>query len=374
MAPSTSEFDYDLPPELIAQEPVEPRDASRLLVLGGDGDLQHRTFRDLTGYLEAGDLLVLNQTRVLPARLFGRKVPSGGRVEVLLLRPAATAAAGAGAGSVLPLAVWGESWEWEALVRPGRRLQPGAELVFGAVPRLYARVLSRTPAGGRVLSFRPALEGESFGRAAQALGEIPLPPYITHALADPERYQTVYASVQGSVAAPTAGLHFTPAVLEAARARGASLAKVTLHIGLDTFRPVREERLEDHRMHSEWYEVPPETAEAVAGCRERGGRVIACGTTVVRTLEAVADPDHPGRVRAGEGQTTLFIYPGYRFRVVDLVLTNFHLPRSTLLMLVSAFGGRERVMAAYQEAARLGYRFYSFGDAMLVFPERGGSR
>lgn len=358
----TDQFDYDLPTELVAQEPMEPRDASRLLVLRADGDLDHRIFRDLPDYIEAGDLIVLNQTRVLRARLFGRKVPGGGRVEVFLLRPVA--------------GDWSESWEWEALVRPGRRVQPGVELVFdgpataqaAAVPRLHGRVTARTAAGGRVVSFRPAVAGESFGQAVEAMGQVPLPPYITRPLADPERYQTVYASVRGSVAAPTAGLHFTPGVLERLSAKGVAEARVTLHIGLDTFRPVREENVEDHRMHSEWYDVPAQTAQAVAACRDRGGKVVACGTTAVRTLEAASDPEAPGRVRPGAGQTALFIHPGYRFRVVDRVLTNFHLPRSTLLMLISAFGGTERIMAAYREAARLRYRFYSFGDAMFIFP------
>ncbi len=365
----TDQFDYDLPRELIAQKPAEPRDASRLLVLRSDGGLDHRFFRDLPGYLEAGDLIVLNQTRVLRARLVGRKEPTGGRVEVLLLRPVATSSAG-----------WSESWEWEALVRPGRRLRPGAELVFegpaatpgAAVRRLYGRVTARTAAGGRVISFRPAVAGESFGGVVEALGEIPLPPYITRPLDDPERYQTVYSSAHGSVAAPTAGLHFTPGVLERLRDKGVAEARVTLHIGLDTFRPVREQNVEDHRMHSEWFEVPARTVQSVAACRDRGGKVVACGTTVVRTLEAAADPEAPGLVRPGCGRTTLFIYPGYRFRVVDRVLTNFHLPRSSLLMLTSAFGGTERIMAAYREAARMKYRFYSFGDAMLIFPGSPG--
>ncbi len=364
----TDEFDYHLPPELIAQQPVSPRDASRLMVLGPAsprGVLEHRTFRDLPRFLRRGDLLVLNQTRVLRARLIGRKSPTGGKVEVLLLRPAAAGAH--------PRA-WSESWEWEALVRPGRRVAPGAELVFGDEakgPALYGRVVDRTASGGRVIAFRPGPDGGSFGRLVETLGHMPLPPYVTRPLANPDRYQTIFARVRGSVAAPTAGLHFTPRVFARLAEIGVEKALVTLHIGLDTFRPVREERVEDHRMHSEWYEVPPETAEAVAACRARGGRVVACGTTVVRTLEAAADPNHLGHVVAGSGRTDLFIFPGYRFKVVDVMLTNFHLPRSTLLMLVSAFGGTERILAAYREAARLDYRFYSFGDAMLVFPEAG---
>lgn len=357
----TEAFDYDLPAELIAQEPVEPRDRSRLLVVGPQ--LQHRSFHDLPQLLSPGDLVVFNRTRVIPARLHGRK-STGGRVEVLLLRPAAVEAPG-------------QPPTWEALVRPGRRVQPGTELLFGdsdSTPergggtRLTGRVLARTAGGGRLIAFAPVAPGQGFAEAIDALGETPLPPYITSPLTDPERYQTIFARDRGSVAAPTAGLHFTPAVMAALAERGVERAWVTLHIGLDTFRPVREERVEDHEMHREWFEVPAETADAVADCRRRGGRVVACGTTVVRTLEAAADPERSGLVAAGHGETDLFIYPGYRFRVVDVMLTNFHLPRSTLLMLVSAFGGTERVLAAYREATRLRYRFYSFGDAMLIFP------
>lgn len=372
---------------MIAQAPVEPRDGARLLVLapsraGPDpGLLEHRRFLDLPDYFESGDLLVLNETRVLPARLFGSKSGSGGRVEVLLLRPMAGEApldrTGTPAGEA-PLDP-AESWEWEALVRPGRRIQTGTELLFDTPParvaesRLSGRVVGRTSGGGRRIVFRPGQAGETFARIIEALGQAPLPPYITRPLTDPERYQTIFARVRGSAAAPTAGLHFTPRILESLRQKGVSQAMVTLHIGLDTFRPVREEEVENHRMHSEWYDVPPETAQAIAACRARGGRVVACGTTVVRTLESVADPGGSGLVRAGSGRTRLFIYPGYSFGAVDAILTNFHLPRSTLLMLVSAFGGRERVLAAYEEAARLGYRFYSLGDAMLVFPPSGGS-
>jgi len=368
----TATFDYHLPPELIAQEPVEPRDASRLLVLGsrvpaaGRPALEHRIFRDLPDLLGPSDLVVFNETKVIPARLLGWK-STGGRVEVLLLRPAEDSP---GAAGDVPEDVV----RWEALVKPGRRVKPGSELVFGndpGAPRLRARVEARTEAGGRILSFTTVREGESFGQVLEELGRVPLPPYVTRALEDPERYQTIYARRPGSVAAPTAGLHFTPEVMRRLSDKGVSRAWVTLHIGLDTFRPVREEDVEDHRMHREWYEVPAETAEAIARCRERGGAVVACGTTVVRTLESAADPDRPGLVRPGSGETSLFIYPGFRFRVVDVLLTNFHLPRSTLIMLVAAFGGTERVMAAYREAVRLRYRFYSFGDAMLVFPPPG---
>jgi S-adenosylmethionine:tRNA ribosyltransferase-isomerase len=371
----TDTFDYHLPPELIAQEPVEPRDASRLLVLGsrvpaaGRAALEHRTFRDLPDCLEPGDLVVFNETKVIPARLLGWKT-SGGRVEVLLLRPVEGSPEAADD-------VRGDVVRWEALVKPGRRVRPGSELVFGedpGAPLLRARVEARTEAGGRLLSFTILRGGESFGRVLEELGRVPLPPYVTRALEDPERYQTIYARRPGSVAAPTAGLHFTPEVMRRLSDKGVSRAWVTLHIGLDTFRPVREENVEDHRMHREWYDVPAETAEAIARCRRRGGAVVACGTTVVRTLESAADPDRPGLVRPGSGETSLFIYPGFRFRVVDALLTNFHLPRSTLIMLVAAFGGTERVMAAYREAVRVRYRFYSFGDAMLVFPPSGPDR
>jgi len=384
----TDTFDYYLPAELVAQRPAEPRDASRLMVLRADGGLEHRRFRDLPEYLEPGDLLVLNQTRVMPARLLGRKAATGGRVEVLLLRPlpgAGGSPVGSGPGAA---GDFDRAWEWEALVRPGRRVQPGAELVFDGPdgrPLLFGKVGARTDSGGRAVTFRPAPaeqaasgwtgaagpEGreaaESFGRLIDVLGRVPLPPYIKRPPADPERYQTIYASVRGSAAAPTAGLHFTPAVFSRLEARGVKTARVTLHIGLDTFRPVREENLEDHRMHSEWFDIPAETAQAVADCRRRGAAVTACGTTVVRTLEAGADPERPGLVRPGSGETRLFIYPGYRFQVVDRLLTNFHLPRSTLLMLVAAFAGTDRIMSAYREAVRLRYRFYSFGDAMLIF-------
>ncbi|HLT57740.1 MAG TPA: tRNA preQ1(34) S-adenosylmethionine ribosyltransferase-isomerase QueA [Limnochordales bacterium] len=337
-----SDFDYDLPPALIAQQPVEPRDAARLLVVHRDsGKLEHRVFRDLPAYLRAGDVLVLNDTRVLPARLLGAKETTGGRVEVLLLRRHGPDT-------------------WEALVRPGRRVPVGTRIVF-AGGRLAAVVLDRTAAGGRLLRFEPADDLDA--RLAE-LGQVPLPPYIREPLADPERYQTVYAREAGSAAAPTAGLHFTPALLERLRAQGVLLVHLTLHVGLGTFRPVQVERVQDHRMHAEFYAVPAETAAAVNEAKEEGRRVVAVGTTAARTLEAVADDE--GRVEAGEGWTDLFIYPGYRWKVVDALVTNFHLPRSTLLMLVSAFLGRERTLAAYQEAVERGYRFFSFGDAMLI--------
>ncbi|GFN23194.1 tRNA preQ1(34) S-adenosylmethionine ribosyltransferase-isomerase QueA [Thermanaeromonas sp. C210] len=336
------EFDYYLPPELIAQEPVEPRDSSRLLVLHRrDGRLEHRRFYDLPQYLEKGDILVLNDTRVIPARLFGRKAGTGGRVEVLLLSP-----------------LGGD--RWETLVRPGRRVPPGTRLIFGQ-GELEARVLSTTDEGGRVLEF--AYRG-SWEDILARLGRVPLPPYIRRELPDPERYQTVYARHPGSAAAPTAGLHFTPRLLEKIREKGVEVASILLHVGLGTFRPVKEETVEKHRMHAEYYIVLPETAEAINKARARGGRVVAVGTTVVRTLETVATPE--GRISPGEGYTDLFIYPGYSFKAVDCLITNFHLPRSTLLMLVSAFAGREKILQAYRVAVEEGYRFFSFGDAMLI--------
>ncbi len=360
------DFDYDLPEDRIAQTPLEPRDASRLLVLSRtDGRIAHRTFRDLLELLRPGDCLVLNDSRVLPARLVGRR-PGGGRAEVLLLRRSAT-----GGGAEV----------WEALVRPARRLRPGASVLFGEGDgALTATVLERGKGGEAVLRLSPAggtasaqsadgTAGETSDAAGRVdrllrrLGRAPLPPYIRAPLADPERYQTVYACEEGSAAAPTAGLHFTPELLAAIQDRGVAVARLTLHVGLDTFRPVQVERLADHRMHAEFYRLPEEAAALVNATRARGGRVVAVGTTAVRVLETCAAG---GGVRAGEGWTDLFIFPGYRFQAVDALLTNFHLPRSTLLMLVAAFAGREAVLAAYEEAVREGYRFYSFGDAMLI--------
>lgn len=336
----TELFDYPLPPERIAQTPVEPRDASRLLVLDqATGAIVHRRFRDLPEYVRAGDLLVFNDTRVLPARLLGRK-PTGARVEVLLLQRL-------------------DDTRWEALVSPGRRLGVGAAIEFA--DGLRARVIERRPDGARVLEFSTA-DGASVDAAIHRVGQVPLPPYIHQPLADPERYQTLFARVEGSAAAPTAALHFTPALLDALRVSGAEFAFVTLHIGIGTFRPVRTEEIEAHEMHEEWYSVPPETAEAIAACR---GRVIAVGTTVVRCLEAAAEPEGR-RVRAESGRTRLYITPGYRFRVVEGLITNFHMPRSSLLVLVSALVGRERLLAAYHAALAEGYRFLSFGDAMLI--------
>ena len=349
-----ADFDYDLPPELIAQTPIEPRDGSRLLVLHREtGAIEHRVFREIGVYLRAGDLLVANRSRVIPARLRGVKEGSGGQVELLLL------------------AVRGDLGSdcWEALVRPGRRIHAGQRLIFGGA--LSAEVLDRTPTGGRIVRLSAA-DGDVAGAVAR-VGSVPLPPYIHTPLADAERYQTVYAREPGSAAAPTAGLHFTPELLAALEDAGVGTTFVTLHIGLDTFRPIAEENLDTHAMHSEAIELGAESAARINATRAAGGRVVAVGTTAVRTLEAVASltaehgeaPD-AALVEPYAGRTALFIRPGHRFRAVDAMLTNFHLPRSTLLVLVSAFAGRELILRAYAEAVRERYRFYSFGDAMLI--------
>jgi S-adenosylmethionine:tRNA ribosyltransferase-isomerase len=342
----TADFDYHLPPELIAQEPVEPRDASRLLVLGRtDGAVAHRRFADLPELLRPDDLLVANDSRVHPARLYGTKPETGGRIELLLLREHTAGA-------------------WEALVRPARRVRAGTTLALlgrdGTPSGLAAHIGGALGAGRAVHFDAPAQE------VFERCGHVPLPPYIHRRLDDPERYQTVYAAAPGSAAAPTAGLHFTPRLLERLRARGVEFALVTLHVGLDTFRPVTEERPQEHAMHSERIVVPAEAAEAISRTKQRGGRVVAVGTTAVRTLEAAAIASPHGQVEPYDGSTDLYILPGFTFRVVDALITNFHLPRSTLLMLVSAFASRERVLAAYAEAIRERYRFYSFGDAMLI--------
>lgn len=354
------EFDYSLPPELIAQTPVEPRDHARLLVLDrGAGGMEHRRFYDIVDYVSPGDLLVANESKVLPARLLGYKVGTGGKVEVLLLRP-----------EPQPEEAGGEPATWEALVSPGRRVMEGTRLGFGnpdGGPYLEATVVARAELGGRIVRFdrppRPLLD---------ALGQMPLPPYIHEKLDDPSRYQTVYARTEGSAAAPTAGLHFTQRLIGELKGKGVGFATVVLHVGLDTFRPVHEGNIEEHPMHSEWYALPQETAEAITRTRANGGRVIAVGTTSVRVLETVAqaqgleNADRAREVSAGEGWSRLYIRPGYRFGLVDAMITNFHLPRTTLLMLVSAFAGRELVLRAYGEAIREQYRFYSFGDAMFV--------
>ena len=336
-----SDFDYDLPPELIAQTPMRPRDHSRLLVLHREsGDVGHRRFLDLTDYVRAGDVVVFNDTRVFPARLRGRREPSGGAVEALLLREA-------------------EPGVWEALVKPGRRVRVGDELSFGG-GELRARVVDRTPSGGRRLAL---FADNGVDKALMRVGETPLPPYIHRPPDNPDDYQTIYARRRGSSAAPTAGLHFTPRMMRAIAERGVGIAWLTLHIGLATFMPIREEEVERHEMHSEWCSVPAATAQALGDARARGGRCVAVGTTTARALEASA---RAGAIQPFEGETDIFIAPGHQFRAVDALLTNFHMPRSTPLLLTCAFGGRERVLAAYREAVRERYRFLSFGDAMLI--------
>lgn len=337
----TSDFMYDLPEELIAQTPVEPRDHSRMMVIPLDGGaIQHRHFYDVADYLNPGDALVINETRVIPARLLGER-ENGGAAEILLLK------------QVGPK-------HWETLVKPGRRLKPGARVSFGG-GRLVAEIVGDTDAGGRVVDF--ICEG-TLEAALDELGEMPLPPYIHEKLEDRERYQTVYARSEGSAAAPTAGLHFTPELMERIRAKGVEIIPVLLHVGLGTFRPVKAEDVEDHVMHSEYYEVTEEAAQRLRAVRERGGRIIAVGTTSVRTLESAAEAK--GVLNAGSGWTNIFIKPGYEFKMIDGLITNFHLPGSTLVMLVSALLGRERTLAAYEEAVRERYRFFSFGDATLI--------
>ena len=335
-----SDFMYDLPEARIAQTPVEPRDHSRLMVLHRDTHaIEHRHFFDIVEYLNPGDVLVINETKVIPARLYGER-PTGGAVEVLLLKQLGPK-------------------RWETLVRPGKKLKPGAEVIFGD-GRLTCRVLESTDVGGRIVEF--ACEG-SFEAALDALGEMPLPPYIHEKLADRDRYQTVYAKQEGSAAAPTAGLHFTPELLERIRAKGVEIVPVLLHVGLGTFRPVKVENIEEHEMHSEYFEVTEEAARRVNAARERGSRVVAVGTTSVRTLESAAEN---GRLVAQRGDTSIFIKPGYRFQLVDALITNFHLPGSTLIMLVSALYDREHILEAYKTAVDMEYRFFSFGDAMLI--------
>ena len=335
-----SDFWYDLPEERIAQTPAEPRDSSRLLVYHRDTKtIEHKIFRDVIDYLKAGDVLVVNRTRVLPARLYAHTL-HGGAVEVLLLKR-------------LSLDTW------EVLVRPGKKCRPGVRLVINE--ELSLEVLSVTDSGERIVKF--AYEG-TFEDVLSRVGTVPLPPYIHEKLADPERYQTVYARENGSAAAPTAGLHFTPELLGRIREKGVEIAEVLLHVGLGTFRPVKEENVLDHKMHSEYYEVSEEAADIVNRAKREGRRVICVGTTSVRTVETVAD--ERGFLRPCKGNTEIFIYPPYRFKCVDALITNFHLPESTLLMLVSALCSREEMLEAYRVAVGEGYRFFSFGDAMLV--------
>lgn len=371
----TSDFDYELADDRIARYPAEQRDESRLLALPrSGGSIRHLRFSDLPELLAAGDVLVLNESRVLPARLLGRK-PTGAPAEILLLRPHAPGGAGSAGPSSGAVAISEapassgarghdgvpDEHLWEALVRPGSKLKPGRRVVIS--PELEVAILDSTPESGRVVRLETELP---VAEALDRYGHMPLPPYLDREdePLDRRRYQTVYARRAGSVAAPTAGLHFTEDLLNEIREGGVSLTRITLHVGVGTFRPVEEEDPEEHPMHAEVFDVPAAAADAINRSRERGGRVWAVGTTVVRTLESVAAED--GTVRPATGSTDLFIVPGYEFRVVDALVTNFHLPRSTLLMLVSAFGGRERVLAAYEEAIREGYRFYSYGDAMVI--------
>lgn len=338
----TSDFYYDLPPELIAQTPLDRRDSSRLMTLDkATGAVGHAHFYDLPSYLRPGDCLVLNDSRVLPARLIGHREPGGGVCEVLLLTDRGDKT-------------------WECLVRPGRKLRQGARVVFGN-GELTGQITDVLPDGNRLVRFD--YQG-IFLEVLERLGKMPLPPYIKAELQDKERYQTVYSKEIGSAAAPTAGLHFTQELLEQVRAMGVKVCTVTLHVGLGTFRPVGEEELEDHEMHQEFCTVPQETADIVNQTKAEGGRVVCVGTTSCRTVESWAGED--GRLKAGSGWTGIYIYPGYRFKVLDALVTNFHLPESTLIMLVSALAGRERTLAAYQEAVRERYRFFSFGDAMLI--------
>lgn len=348
-----SAFDYDLPQELIAQTPIEPRDASRLLVIDrASGSFAHRHFRDIGEYLRPGDLLIANQSRVIPARLLGRRAESGGNVEVLLLAERADLGANV----------------WETLVRPGRRLREGSQVLFGKEneqPSLQAEILQRTEAGGRVVRFTAPGGQGSVREVIEQLGRMPLPPYIHETLQDPERYQTVYSRITGSAAAPTAGLHFTSELLDRLRGQGVRVGFVTLHVGLDTFRPVEVEDFREHKMHSEEIDLDEPTAALIRQTRREGGRVVAVGTTAVRVLESVASI-HNGQALPYHGATRLYITPGYRYQLVDALITNFHLPRSTLLLLVSAFMSKTLMELAYQEAIRERYRFFSFGDAMFI--------
>ncbi len=364
----TDDFDYHLPPELIAQTPLEQRDASRLLVLSrATGRIEHRKFSDILELIPTGAVLVLNRSRVIPARLYGRRKDTGGRVELLLLRRE-------------------EDGAWEALGKPGRGLRPGSVVRLEA-PSPSGKTASTGLAASQIYLESGGVEAEvlsvgndgirrvrlSAESGIDQLGEMPLPPYIHQRLEDPERYQTVYSDRPGSAAAPTAGLHFTPGLLESLEARGVETAYVTLHVGLDTFRPVSEDSPQEHAIHTEYYEMPEDTAAALSRARNEGRPVIAVGTTSVRTLEQVGrdvearGPGHDGPIGAASGQADLYILPGHRFQLVDGMITNFHLPRSTLVMLVSAFAGRENILAAYQEAIKEKYRFYSFGDAMLIW-------
>ena len=336
------DFDYYLPEELIAQDPLEDRSSSRLMVLDKKtGEIQHKIFKDILDYLKPGDCLVLNNTKVIPARLFGVKEGTQAKIEILLLKRK-------------------ENDIWETLVKPGKKARPGTKIIFGD-GLLVGEVIDVVEDGNRLIQF--SYEG-IFEEILDQLGQMPLPPYITHTLKDKNRYQTVYAKYDGSAAAPTAGLHFTKELLEKVKAKGVDIAEVTLHVGLGTFRPVKVENVLDHHMHSEFYMVSAEAAEKINATKDRGGRVISVGTTSTRTLESAADES--GRLKECSGWTEIFIYPGYKFKLIDCLITNFHLPQSTLVMLVSALAGREHVLAAYEEAVKEKYRFFSFGDAMFI--------
>jgi S-adenosylmethionine:tRNA ribosyltransferase-isomerase len=337
-----SDFYFDLPEELIAQDPLEDRSSSRLLVLDKNtGAVEHHGFRDILDYLQAGDCLVINNTKVIPARLMGEREGTGASIEVLLLKRK-------------------ENDIWETLVKPGKKAKPGTKIIFGG-GLLVGEVVDVVEEGNRLIQFH--YEG-IFEEILDQLGQMPLPPYITHQLQDKNRYQTVYAKHDGSAAAPTAGLHFTPELLEAVKTKGVEIAEVTLHVGLGTFRPVKEDNLLNHHMHSEFYNIEQSEADKINKAKAEGHRVISVGTTSTRTLESAADEN--GFLRACSGWTEIFIYPGYEFKVIDGLITNFHLPESTLVMLVSALAGRENVLAAYEEAVKERYRFFSFGDAMLI--------
>ena len=339
---NVKDYDYDLPEELIAQDPLEDRSSSRLMVLDRQtGDVEHRHFTDILEYLHPGDCLVINNTKVIPARLFGVKEDTQAKIEVLLLKRK---------GNDI----------WETLVKPGKKAKPGTKLVFGD-GLLTAEVVDVVEEGNRLIQFH--YDG-IFEEILDRLGQMPLPPYITHQLKDKNRYQTVYAKYDGSAAAPTAGLHFTKELLQKVKDMGVDIAEVTLHVGLGTFRPVKVENVLDHHMHSEFYMVSQEAADKINRAKESGHRVIAVGTTSTRTLEAAADEN--GRLHETSGWTEIFIYPGYQFKVIDALITNFHLPQSTLVMLVSALAGREHVLHAYEIAVKERYRFFSFGDAMLI--------
>lgn len=339
---NVKDYDYDLPEELIAQDPLEDRSSSRLMVLDRQtGDVEHRHFTDILEYLHPGDCLVINNTKVIPARLFGVKEDTQAKIEVLLLKRK-------------------ENDIWETLVKPGKKAKPGTKLVFGD-GLLTAEVVDVVEEGNRLIQFH--YDG-IFEEILDQLGQMPLPPYITHQLKDKNRYQTVYAKYDGSAAAPTAGLHFTKELLQKVKDMGVDIAEVTLHVGLGTFRPVKVENVLDHHMHSEFYMVSQEAADKINRAKESGHRVIAVGTTSTRTLEAAADEN--GRLHETSGWTEIFIYPGYQFKVIDALITNFHLPQSTLVMLVSALAGRGHVLHAYEIAVKERYRFFSFGDAMLI--------